>query len=398
MVVEGAVVLEQLLAVPVQQLGHLIAETWLALSRQSGYADVPPPEPSLSLIGEALLDRTFTLSTSVMTGLPRPDAVRRMLEEVALAERLFAERGWLVEPARYHPAPPALADPEIRDERTWAGRRRRHYRRLVFESGYAPHAGEPGRERWLEHPSNGTAHAYVLEHEGGPRPWIVCVHGFGMGTPLLNLSGFPIRLLHEELGLNVLLPCLPLHGARGATRFSGGEILAPDYLRVVHLFAQGVWDVRRLLSWIRARGGKKIGLHGLSLGAYISSLVVGLEPDLACVVAGIPMVDFPLAAQDNMPWIMRRYDDEFELDWRLIRAITHVVSPLALRPLVPRAGRFIYAGIADRVVKPEHPRALWRHWDEPAIHWFSGGHVLGVFNRSVLPFLEQSLRSVGMAA
>jgi len=391
------VALEQLLTVPAQHLGHLIAETWLALRRQSGYADVPPPQLSLGLIGEALLDRTFTLSTSVMTGLPLPEAVRRMLEEAAAAEQLFGERGWLAEPALYHARPPPLLDPEVREERCWAGRRRRSYRRLVFASGYAPHPGEPGRERWLAHPKNGTAHAYVLEHAGAPRPWIVCVHGFGMGTPLVNLSAFPIGLLHEELGLNVLLPCLPLHGERSASRMSGGEILAPDYVRIVHLFAQGVWDLRRLLGWIRARGAPRVGLYGLSLGGYISSLVAGLEDGLACIVAGIPMVDFPLAAQDNMPWIMRRYDDEFALDWRHIRAITHVVSPLALRPRIPRAGRFIYAGIADRVVKPEHPRALWRHWDEPAIHWFSGGHVLGIFNRSVQPFLAASLRSVGMA-
>ena len=358
---------------------------------------MPPPEPSLALIGEALLDRTFTLSTTVMTGLPLPEAVRRMLEEAAAAERLFGERGWLAEPALYHEAPPPLVDPEVRAERCWAGRRRRSYRRLVFASGYAPHQGEPGRERWLAHPTNATAHAYVLEHEGAPRPWIVCVHGFGMGTPLVNLSAFPIRLLHEELGLNVVLPCLPLHGERGAGRFSGGEILAPDYVRIVHLFAQGVWDVRRLLTWIRARGGERVGLYGLSLGGYVSSLVAGLEDGLACIVAGIPMVDFPLAAQDNMPWIMRRYDDEFELDWRRIRAIIHVVSPLALRPRVAREGRFIYAGIADRVVKPEHPRALWRHWEEPAIHWFNGGHVLGVFNKSVHPFLEAALRATLLA-
>ena len=390
--------LGHLLTVPAQQLGALIAETLLAMRRPSGYRDVPAPEPSLALIGEALLDRTFTLSTSIMTGLPPPDAVRRMLDEAAEAQRFFEARGWLAHPAGYHRDPPALRDPETRDESTWSGRRRRRYRRLVFESGYEPHAGEPARERWLAHPCNGTAHAYALEHEGGPRPWLVCVHGFGMGTPLVNLSAFPVRLLHDELGLNLLFPCLPLHGARGRTRFSGGEVLGPDYLRLVHLFAQGTWDVRRLVSWIRARGGERIGLYGVSLGGYVGSLVAGLEDGLACIVAGIPMVDFPLAAQDNMPWIMRRYDDEFELDWRVIRAITHVVSPLAMKPRIPHAGRFIYAGIADRVVKPEHPRALWRHWDQPEIHWFSGGHVLGVFHRSILPFLEVSLRRVGMAA
>jgi hypothetical protein len=390
--------LEQLLTVPAQQLSALFTETWDALRHRSRYRDVPALELSFSLIAEALLDRTFTLSTSAMVGLPLPEMVRRMVDDAADAYRLFESRGWLADPAGYHATPPPLRDPELREESAWAGARRQRFTRLVFESGYEPHAGEPGRERWLDHPSNGTAHAYLLEHEGGPRPWLVCVHGFGMGSPFVNFSGFPVRLLHERLGLNLCFPCLPLHGARGTTRFSGGEVLAPDYLRLVHLFAQGAWDVRRLLGWIRSRGGERVGIYGVSLGGYVSSLVAGLEDGLAAIVAGIPMVDFPLAAQDNMPWVMRRYDDEFELDWRVIRAITHVASPLALKPRVPRAGRFIYAGIADRVVKPEHPRALWRHWEEPEIHWFSGGHVLGVFNRSVLPFLEDALRRSGLAA
>jgi hypothetical protein len=26
-------------------------------------------------------------------------------------------------------------------------------------------------------------------------------------------------------------------------------------------------------------------------------------------------------------------------------------------------------------VPPEHPHALWRHWGEPAVHWYSGSHI-----------------------
>jgi hypothetical protein len=165
----------------------------------------------------------------------------------------------------------------------------------------------------------------------------------------------------------------------------------------VNLFAQGAWDLRRLVSWIRARGGERVGLYGISLGGYVCALAAGLEHGLACVVAGIPLVDFPRAAEDNLPWILRGQGGRLAPDWRLVREITQVVSPLALAPRVPREGRFIYAGTVDRIVKPEHPRALWRHWEEPEIHWFSGGHVLGVFHRSIPPFLEASLRRVGMA-
>ena len=391
--------LGQLLAAPAQQVGALVADALHAVRRRrSRERDLPRAKPSLALLGELLLDRTFALSTAVLTGLPRPGALGRMLDEAERARRFYEARGWLADPAAYHRDPPALHDPQTREERSWSGPRRRRYRRLVFPSRYEPHAGEPGRGRWLAHPRNGTAHAYVLEHPGPPRPWLVCVHGFGMGTPLVNLSGFPVRLLHDRLGLNLLFPCLPLHGARAATRLSGGEVLAPDALRLVHLFAQGVWDVRRLVSWIRARGGERIGLYGISLGGYVSALVAGLEDGLACVIAGIPLVDFPLAAEDNMPWLLRGRDDGMAPGSELFRALTRVVSPLALAPRVPREGRFIYAGIADRIVPPEHPRALWRHWRGPGIHWFEGGHVLGAWNRSVRPFLEASLRRVGMAA
>ena len=115
-------------------------------------------------------------------------------------------------------------------------------------------------------------------------------------------------------------------------RFSGREVLSPDYLRMVHLFAQAVWDVRSTLAWIRSRTGEPVGLYGVSLGGYVSALAAAFEPDLACVIAGIPAVDFPGLASDNQPWIMRRYEDDLEIDWKLVRAVSHVVSPLALPP------------------------------------------------------------------
>jgi hypothetical protein len=47
-------------------------------------------------------------------------------------------------------------------------------------------------------------------------------------------------------------------------------------------------------------------------------------------------------------------------------------------------------------VKPYQPRALWRHWEEPEIHWFSGGHVLGIWNDTIGDFLVRALESSGM--
>ena len=46
----------------------------------------------------------------------------------------------------------------------------------------------------------------------------------------------------------------------------------------------------------------------------------------------------------------------------------------------------------DELPPPEHPTALWRHWGEPAIHWFSGSHLApfgrGRIVRAIVSHLE----------
>jgi hypothetical protein len=67
--------------------------------------------------------------------------------------------------------------------------------------------------------------------------------------------------------------------------------------RAVHATAQAVWDVRRLLSWIRSQEpDSSIGLNSISLGGYVTSLVASLEDGLTCANPGrgdraFPFVD-----------------------------------------------------------------------------------------------------------
>jgi dienelactone hydrolase len=358
------------------------------------YAEVPPVETSLRVIAESAIDRGFSLGMNWLTDLPDPAQLRRARAEAAAMAAFMADGGFHDDPSSYHrtPAPPGRS--RLRPARAWLGREPTNYQSLALPSNYEPHPGEPGGTRWLEHPRNHTLHAQVFEHPGAPRPWVVGVHGFGMGTPLTNFTVFSPERLHRELGWNVVLPSLPLHGRRGSGRMSGGEVLAPDYLRMVHLFAQAVWDVRRIVAWIRARGGARIGLYGISLGAYVSALVCAFEDDLAGVIAGIPAVDFPNLARDHEPRRLRRYGSDARIDWTHVRQATHAVSPLAFAPRVPRERRFIFAGTADRVARPDQARALWRHWDRCTIHWFAGGHVAAQWNPTIAPFVDTSLQAM----
>ena len=80
--------------------------------------------------------------------------------------------------------------------------------------------------------------------------------------------------LHEDLGLNVVLPVLPMHGPRARGLPKGAVFPGEDVMDNVHATAQAVWDVRRLLSWIRTQEpAAPIGLNSVSLGGYVASLV-----------------------------------------------------------------------------------------------------------------------------
>jgi hypothetical protein len=79
--------------------------------------------------------------------------------------------------------------------------------------------------------------------------------------------------------------------------------------------------------------------------------------------------------------------------------IGRMVSPLSMEPKVPPNGRFIYAGVADRIV---HPRQqviqLWEHWGRPDVGWYPGGHTGFFQSRPVQRYVDAALEQSGLVA
>jgi pimeloyl-ACP methyl ester carboxylesterase len=369
-----------------------VACGWTAQRREPPIERVPEPELNIELATKVAFDQ-LALATIVAA---RPRGLRfdvgRAVDELREARELFERSGWLEKPQSYHEAPPPLESPVLRYGRSL----RQSIELLSFPSGYEPHANEPGRERWLSRRLNREAHATVLRHRDAGRPWLVCIHGYGMGTPLVDLFGFSARRLHHELGLNLLLPVLPLHGARNRRGRSGDGFLAGDFLDTVHAEAQAMWDIRRLLSWLRSTGATQIGVYGLSLGGYTTALLSCLEGDLACAIAGIPAVDFARLVERVAPNRLLREVERLGFDWGALRDVLSVVSPLALDPLVPRDRRSIFAGTADHLVPADQVRDLWRHWGEPRIAWYAGSHISFLREPQVRFLVEDALRIGGL--
>jgi pimeloyl-ACP methyl ester carboxylesterase len=353
-------------------------------------SELPIARPTIALATQAFRDEIALLGLRMHRPVSEPRAFERITREVVAALWFYGRRGWLDRPEGFFAKPPPLTDVTVRPVK----RRRRSYERIVFDSGYAPRVGEPGRERWLGYTANSREYALMLRHRE-PRPWLVCIHGAEMGRAGLDLALFRAWHLHEDLGLNVVLPVLPMHGPRARGLPKGVAFPGEDVLDDVHATAQAVWDIRRIVSWIRSQQPQSaIGLNGISLGGYIASLVASLEGGLTCAILGVPVAD--------LIEILTRHaglsDDDPRLDTvSMAEPIGRMVSPLSLAPRVPMRGRFIYAGVADQLVHPrEQVARLWEHWGRPEIVWYRGGHTGFFRSRPVQRFIDDALVQSGL--
>ncbi len=376
---------------PLTRTGSYYARSWRDYLGDEPH-QIPIARPTVALAAEALRDEVVLLGLRARRPLSDPAAFARINDEVVAALDFYRDRGYLDDPQRFFAAPGPLTDVEVRPVQ----RRNRTYARLRWDSDYRPQPGEPGANRWLGYRAGSHGYGLLLRHPT-PRPWLVCIHGTEMGRAAIDLALFRAWYLHEQLGLNVVLPVLPMHGPRSRRLPKGAVFPGEDVLDDVHATAHSVWDIRGLLSWIRReQPDAAIGVYGLSLGGFISALVASLDEDLACAILGVPVAD--------LIELLGRHSGLGQGDPRLetialAAPLGRMISPLSLPPRVPMSGRFIYAGLADQVVHPrEQVNRLWEHWGRPNIEWYRGGHAGFFQSRPVQRFVTSALVQSGLVA
>jgi pimeloyl-ACP methyl ester carboxylesterase len=242
-------------------------------------------------------------------------------------------------------------------------------------------------------------HVELWRHEPGwPRGTVVALHGFTMGRPRIDAVMLMASQWFER-GLDVALFTLPYHGARTPpeSRFSGEHFAVPDVARLGEAVREAIYEIRRVVHWRREESGAPVGLLGLSLGGYLAALAAGLCDDLDFVIPIVP----PVCIGD-LAWRFftqtRHYREggPTALSQEDLRRAFRAHSPLAHPLRVPRERTFIVAGCGDRIVPPEHPAALFDHWGEPAIHWFSGSHLAPFGRGRIVRKIAGHLRSIGV--
>ncbi|MHB8328280.1 MAG: alpha/beta hydrolase family protein [Acidimicrobiales bacterium] len=355
---------------------------------------IVPVRPTARLAAQVLLDEVVIAAFRDPRLLPNEGDYIQAATDVALARDMFSARGWLGDPAAYHRSPPA-PDLVVTRAGHLPGMR---YEQVAYPSIWEPHDEEPGRDRWLAYRANRTAHAWISRSHGESNSWLVCVHGFGMGAnPLLDLSAFRAAQLARR-GVNVAVAVLPMHGPRSGGRALGEGFMSIDLVDSMHGLAQAAWDVRRLIAWLRLeQGAERLGVFGYSLGGHVASLVSGLEDGLDCVIAGVPVVDLPDLFRRHSPLHIAREAQAHGVLGPASDAVHRVVSPLAMDCRVSPDGRFVFAGLGDRMATFGHAHRLWMHWGRPPLATYDGGHIGFFWSGTIRQFVSAALERTNLA-
>lgn len=355
-----------------RELSLVVPRTVAGLNESTGWAPLSPR--GVRQFGEVMLDELVLSGFSLLGGTPRsertPDACAAAAEELSALG---------IDGAHADPEP--LQAVTIQRKRI-AGLA---YERLTFE--HDPALPKTLAAEGLGGPVRAVVH--LCRHRGGPRPWLIWVHGAGQGgTEDLLLSR--IGRIHHQLGFNVAMPVQPGHGCR---RREWPAYPDMDPLGNVAGMMRAVSEVRAVVKWVQPQASAVV-VSGISMGTPVAALVSHLERGIDAVGLYTPILGLNgMIARHLGRWGSSRDGYRELLGSPVVSRLTSVIDPLAVDPAPPPHRRLIVGAWHDRMAMREPAIALQDRWGGQ-LYWYDGGHVGHVFSQRVQRVTERFLRDV----
>lgn len=210
------------------------------------------------------------------------------------------------------------------------------------------------------------------------RPAVVLLHGWnGEWQYALQFPYLAWRL--RRRGLNVGTLELPYHGRRRPTqRGAVRNFVSGDLYRMVEAAHQSLADVRAFCSWLKGEGVARIGLWGISLGGWLTGLLVCQDLGLRCAALVTPIVRMDRAIEE-LPFF-RRVKQSLE-------AAPMDLGRFSLREQTPQVARnrlLLVAGSHDLFSPMGAVVDLWQAWRQPTLWRLNHGHISLLFSFGAL--------------
>jgi pimeloyl-ACP methyl ester carboxylesterase len=238
------------------------------------------------------------------------------------------------------------------------------------------------------YPENDVVRGRLLVRHDDPEPCLCSAAGpFRLGPTMVVLPGWLTKTLVEyewtvgrpalEAGANVLILEMPFHTRRAPNRTPSGQMaISGDLVMTAGMLRQAVADVGAAMAWLRSLGCRRVGVFGVSMGAWIAGLLASRtdEPDVLIAAATPVRIDRLLTTSPLMTTIQRDVRaSELADDHR--RAMLEILSPLNFDLRMPRRRVTLIEAQYDVLLPGRGDRILRDHWGGPALFSLAQGHV-----------------------
>lgn len=242
--------------------------------------------------------------------------------------------------------------------------------RLVFPSAHES-----------RYPANNRVVGWWLVPDGlqGRVPAVVMLHSLGIRRPELEM-GLARELVKH--GISVLILTLPYHMERTPPNTGSGDLLLQGDVEILReAVVQAVWDTKRAIDWLQRRpeiDPERIGLVGISLGAILGSVVLGVEPRIHTAVLILGGVDLAHVLWHSVLGIRARLNLRAQgYTFASLREALAPVEPMNLLSPELGAKTFVIGARFDIVVPTEDTEKLVRALGKPKAFWLNTGHFGG---------------------
>ncbi len=329
------------------------------------------------------------ISTGMAPGLLRPARFREREQGRAARYREYAARADVDAVFRRPPrnVPVRARRPGLLDYRPG---RQIEARIAEFDSPYQTLLPDMQPE-WDALRGNRRAQFMHWRHADGPRHTLVFTHGFFASDYWFNSWMFSLSWFYHS-GYDIVLNVLPFHGARQEPRspFSGFGFVDGGFSRLNESMMQAVHDLRIILDYLQDYGAPSMGVSGLSLGGYVSSLMACVDERIAYCIPNSAVVNPTDMGLEwlSLGWAVRANMKLGEVTLPEARQSVALHSPLTYAPRIQPKRLMIIGGAGDRITPPRYLRLLHEHWPGSHLHWFPGNHVIHLGQRRYLKLMR----------
>jgi pimeloyl-ACP methyl ester carboxylesterase len=213
----------------------------------------------------------------------------------------------------------------------------------------------------------------------GRRPlllWIPGLHVAERDWP--SLSEYFTRVL--EAGADVIMIEPPYHLSRTPRGFGSGEaVLATDYVDHLSVFAQEISDVRRLVTWLRSRGVRRLGAFGSSMGGGVAMRVATFDRVFDFLVLKQPLVDWNVVVSQPELAPVRQHIEAQGVTPKAMQAAYSALDSRGEEPKLAAAHIFLLYGRFDQIAPEPEALSLARAWGVSNVIAYPRGHSLIMF-------------------